>query len=525
MTTPGVSATTRDSRARVPPVDGRLVVLAAVAIAVALLVLGHRSVLALALLAAGGLVVATVAAVRWPLPTLVVATLITLLDEKITPRVLPEGLSLGPIGLSEPLLVVVGVVLAIGAAQRGTLLPAVRDPVVALAAAFAGVAVGSAIVNGVPIHVATLGILMTVDALAIYVIARSIRVEERGVGMAIAGIVLTVAAIALFGIAQVVVAPTLFGFAAFTGRFGEGVRITSIIGNPNMLAAVLGLTIPFALYASRHLADRRWRWLARTCLFVLVLALLLSFSRGGWLAVGIGVILGALVVDWRSVPVFILVVVLAWGTTLVLPRNVGLALLGLDPEEFGGSILGSTIDRLDSLGGGGDVRAQYLVDGVRIISANPLLGVGPGRYGGAAASIIPSPVYEEYGASLFGYRTVHNFWLHLTGELGVVGAAAFLTLIAGMLVRLVMAARRTAGLALVVTGGAATMLVVVSLHSFTEMIFEGNMPAILIWLILGLASLLAPAAPILDRLRSPRARPAEADGRELDGSAGWNAER
>ena len=62
----------------------------------------------------------------------------------------------------------------------------------------------------------------------------------------------------------------------------------------------------------------------------------------------------------------------------------------------------------------------------------------------------------------------------------------------GLLIRLARAARRSSGVGLVVVGGAATVIVVASLHSVTEMVFEGNMPAFLIWLIMGLASTLAP---------------------------------
>lgn len=499
MTIPSVPASTQAAPTRLPGPDGWVVVAVAAALGIGLLVLGPRSVVAVAVVALALLVVAGFAAWRWPMPTLVAATLVTLADEEFTPRVLPEGLSLEPIGLSEPLLLVVGTVLGVTAVRRGTLVEALRDPVIAIAALWMLVALVSAVVNGVPPGVAALGIVMTVDALALFVLARTLRAGERDAGLALAGIVVTIAAIAVFGIAQVVIAPTLFGFASFTGRFGEGVRITSMIGNPNMLAAVLGVAIPFALYGSRHLSDARWRWAARIALFLLVLALLLTFSRGGWLAIGLGVAIGALLVDARSLLVFVLVVALAWGTTLVLPRNVGLTLLGLDADEFGGSIVGSTLDRLDSLGGAGDVRTRYLVDGMRIISDRPILGVGPGRYGGAAATITDSPVYEEYGATLFRFRTVHNFWLHLTGETGAIGAAVFLTMIVALILRLLLAARRLAGTALVVTGGTATLLVVASLHSVTEMIFEGNMPAFLLWLVVGIASLLAPNRPLVRR--------------------------
>ena len=92
-------------------------------------------------------------------------------------------------------------------------------------------------------------------------------------------------------------------------------------------------------------------------------------------------------------------------------------------------------------------------DGLRVVDDNFWLGVGPGRYGGAAAKIIESPVYEAYGVELFGYRTVHNFWLHLLGESGVLGTAVFLTMIVGLLIRLVLAAWRSDGLRFVILAG------------------------------------------------------------------------
>jgi hypothetical protein len=49
------------------------------------------------------------------------------------------------------------------------------------------------------------------------------------------------------------------------------------------------------------------------------------------------------------------------------------------------------------------------------------------------------------------------------------------------------------------------MLMVVSLHSVTEMIFEGNMPVLIVWLLLGIASVLAPARPIFGRRPWPAA--------------------
>jgi len=512
MSTPSVSRTERMPAPWLPAVDGRAFLAVVAALSLALVLAGRVSTPAFVAVLFVGLVAVAFAARRWPLSTLVTAAVTTLADPELTPRILPEGFDPGPIGLSEPMLLVAGTVVALDAIRRRTFPVALRDPVLPLAGLFVALAIVSAVVNAVPPQVALLGIVMTVDAIAIYFAVRMVPLDDRAAGLAIGAVVSVVVGAALFGIAQVVLDPDLVGFNTRAGQFGEGNRISSLIGDPNMLAAVIGIAAPFALYASRHLPDVRWRWVARMGLFVLMLALLLTFSRGAWLSVAIGCLVGALLVDWRSLPFLAVAIVLAWGAATVMPRGllVPEAAEGGAGNGSGGgggpAIVDSTGDRFGSLLDRNDTRGRYLRDGLRVIEANPLLGVGPGRYGGGAALIDPenpSPVYEEYDVELFGYRTVHNFWLHLLGESGVLGAAAFLTLVAGLLIRFVRGARDSSGLRFVVLAGAATMLMVVSLHSVTEMIFEGNMPVLVVWLVLGIASVLAPSRPLFER--RPRA--------------------
>lgn len=449
------------------------------------------------------LVLVGLAAQRWPLAALVAGALATLADPTLVARAMPAEMAAGPIGLSEPVLAVAGSVVAVEAIRTGRLWSALRDPVVPLVGLFVGLAVLSAAINATPPIVAALGIVMTIDAIAIYVVVRSTRVSERAAALAIGAIVLGAVVVALFGIGQVVVHPELLGFAAFQGFFGEGGRITSFLGNPNPVAAVLAIAIPFALFGTLSLPSRRNRWIAAVVLYVLVLALLLTFSRSAWLAVTLGAVLGAIILDWRGVLVLAAVVPLAWGSVVVMPRELAVApSVAEAPEREGPDVsrppdlVDSTVDRIGNLRERGDTRGRFTQEGIPIILDHLLLGVGPGRYGGAAATIIPSPVYEEYDTSLYGYRTIHNFWQHLLGESGALGTAAFLTVLAGLLIRFALAARRTVGRRRVLLAGAATLVLVTGFHSFTEMIYEGNLPALLIWLVLGIASLFAPASSV-----------------------------
>lgn len=470
---------------------GRATALVATALAVVVPALAPTSVAAFTAVVFLGLVITAHAARRWPLVTLVAASITTLADPVLAPHLLPVHVDLSPIGISEPLLLVAGSVVLINAAQRRLVLPALRDPVLALTGLFVGIAVVSAAFNAVPPPVAFLGILVTVDAIALYFAARMTQISVPRAALSV-GLTVAVAVVAaIVGIAQVVLHPNLLGLTPFIGQFGEGVRITSFIGNPNMVAGVIGIALPFALYGSRHLERSRLRWAARAALFTLMVALVLTFSRGGWLAVALGMTIGALVVDRRSLPVLFVSVALALLTTTLMPRSL-LASQPSDPPR----VVESTLERLTHLGESGDLRARFLRDGLRVAFDRPILGVGPGRYGGAVATIIPSPVYEAYDASLAGYRTVHNFWLHLLTEGGGLGLAAFATIVLTLMIRFARGAHATSGSRFVLTAGAATMLLVVSLQSVTEMTFEGNMPIVIVWVLAGIASAFAPGAPL-----------------------------
>jgi putative inorganic carbon (HCO3(-)) transporter len=472
--------------------DGRPVAVIFAVLVVALIVFGRASLPAFLVLAVLLLAATAYAAHFWPRTALVGAALVTLADPSVTPRFFPEQLNLGPVGASEPLLAAAGLVVAIDAIRRGTFADGFRGPTFALALLFVAVAAISALVNATPPLVALLGIFMTLDAMAIFFVWRMLPMGLRDAAWAIGAIVAAGTAAALFGIGQVLLDPNLLGFYSFVGRFGEGARITSFLGNPNMLSPVIGFTLPFALFGAVRLERPGHRWLARAVAFVLVLALVLTFSRGAWVAVGVGLVLGTLLLDRRALLVLVLLVPLAWATAVVMPRDL-LATQG--PDAAPPAVpdwIGSTVDRFDDLGGG-DLRIRFLTDGLRIIDDNLLLGVGPGRYGGAAATILGSPVYDEYDTQLFGFRTVHDFWLHLTGEVGVIGVAVFLTMVVALLIRFLRAARRSQGLAFILLAGAATATLVVGFNNLTEMLFEGNVPAILIWLILAIGSLLAPS--------------------------------
>jgi O-antigen ligase len=483
---------------RAPVIDGRWTAVALVALGIGAAMSGTAgpTFVALAILVLLG---TAYAAYHWPRATIVAAALTTLLDPVVAMRVLPETLSAGPIGISEPLLAVAGVTAIATSVRKRGMSAALRDATLLLAALFIGVSIVSAKVNGTPPLVAAFGIVMTVDAIAIFIVWRALQPSDSDGGRAIVAIVAAGVAVAVFGIGQVVFAPNLFGYARVASLPDDVGRITSFLGNPNIVASVLGFVLPFPLFAVVGLRGRQIRWLAIAAAFLLIVALVLTYSRGAWIAVAAGLVLGALLIDWRTLAVTALLTGAAVGAVAVMPTHLSVP-AELSPTPSPGQHEPSPpatapTPAPDPLRGltSGEVRIYWLQNGIKIIRDHPVLGVGPGRYGGAVARIIPSPVYDEYSTTLGRLRTVHNFWLHLGGEVGVVGLSIFLAMVVALVIRFVWAARDAGGgTRFVLLAGAATAAIVVAINSATEMLFEGNIPAVLIWLIFAVASTLAP---------------------------------
>jgi O-antigen ligase len=195
-------------------------------------------------------------------------------------------------------------------------------------------------------------------------------------------------------------------------------------------------------------------------------------------------------VDWRAPVALVLFCLLAYGTALVLPRHV------LDPDagDAGFDLGAATLGRFGALSGGTDLRLQFVQNATPIIADHPLLGAGPGRYGGAVAWRFGTPLSEEYTAGAVPRdRTVDNFWLHLVVESGLLGVTLFAAALIAAMWQLLRAARRSGGELRVLLAGAAAMAVVVAVDSLTEMLLEGNTTSFATWFFLGLGSVLAGA--------------------------------
>jgi O-antigen ligase len=471
-------------------------VLAAVGILLGLSAIGvaYVSITGFALLAAATLVMVALAALRWPRALLVGVALAPILDRFLIARVMPAGVQGITQYFSEILLLVVGLVLLADGVRRGRVVAAFRTPATIALGAFVLVAIVSTALNAVPPLIAGAGIVYTVDAIALFYLARIVGFDERQAMLAIGAVVLAVTVMAFIGFLQGLLDPNLFGLHVVEGRSGESVRAGSIVRDPNILGTLIGLTLPFPLFGIVHFSTSRLRWLAGAAALILAVALLLTYSRGSWLGVVAGLAIVLLFLDQRVFLVALAIGAMALGVATYMPRDL---LVPGDPTGAGHKtpqfdVWDTTQERISAVGEGRDLRTLFVLNAIPILRDHPLAGVGPGRYGGAVAYDFKSPIYTEYGTAklLTAQRTVDNFWLHILVETGVLGAAALIAMLVALGYRLVRVAVSSRGghyiLAAGALGGAATVTVATG----TTMLLEGNTVAFVFWFILGVASLL-----------------------------------
>jgi putative inorganic carbon (HCO3(-)) transporter len=187
-------------------------------------------------------------------------------------------------------------------------------------------------------------------------------------------------------------------------------RMGGTLGGPNALAWYLDFILPFVLSFLFVKIPSRVRKLLFPCLVLGMIALVLTFSRGGWL----GFLIGALVVG------------LFYLRTCPLRKKIFLVLLLILCGGASGIIIFDTDnpiqDRLTADDKGSAwVRVPLMRVAWNMIMANPVIGNGLNNYVLVYQNFDDTP---EQVTSHFPYP-VHNFFLQLTAEIGLPGILFF----------------------------------------------------------------------------------------------------
>lgn len=304
------------------------------------------------------------------------------------------------------------------------------------------------------------------EALAIYVIARDTLRTRRDWAGLIACFFIGASGEAFIGTVQ---SQLGLGNASFAITKSLS-RAFGTFGRPNSYAGYLEMVFPFAvtvsLWALWSLPGAIVRWLAarrgplmgeRRALLpllgllfalagagmtglMLAAGITLSFSRGAWLGGAVGLLVMMLLAGRRwaiaaLTGIALIVAVLVFGGAGVLPDtvekrlgSVGSSLILLDYDTVPITPQNFAVKE----------RMAYWFGGIHMAEDHPWQGVGLGNYG------------AEYDARYFtspfmkAQVHAHNYYIHITAETGLIGLAAYLLLIGGVLATGVGAVRRSA---------------------------------------------------------------------------------
>jgi putative inorganic carbon (HCO3(-)) transporter len=282
--------------------------------------------------------------------------------------------------------------------------------------------------------------------------------------------------VALHGIYQFLFQVGPEGFILF-GRF---MRAFGTFEQPNPYAGYLGLTLPLAVglvmaavVPSGERVKGSWLVIAAGSGMVMLIALVMSWSRGAWFGFGAAVAAIVLAVVARSgraavlgaVLVVILVYALIAGGLALVPPSVAQRFVDFVPylsfaDVRGVEVTDANFAVLE--------RMAHWQSALGMWSDHPWLGVGIGNY---------EPVYSRYALPLWPLPLghAHNYYLNIAAEAGVLGLASYLLLWAAALLVTWRATRRAQGWYWGVALGVLGMLVHLSTHNLFDNLYVHGM--------------------------------------------------
>jgi len=248
--------------------------------------------------------------------------------------------------------------------------------------------------------------------------------------------------------------------------------------NPNYAAQYLVATIPAACACADAAVTtaRRWFWVAAAAALAVFLAA--TGSRGGYLGIFVGGTVWALYAarskGWLARPA------VKRGLTVVCVLLIAVTIVVVP------ILWKKTIESKQEM-----VRPQLWVTALRMVSASPVLGVGPGNFPIAFGYF---DGYKGQWAPDDQYRIqfVHNDYLEFAAEYGLLGLLALGWLILRSVVRLWRAPAPEPGSRDFIAAGPALAAVSgVLAHATVSFPFLMPAPALLFWVNLGFVAVLA----------------------------------
>ncbi len=233
-----------------------------------------------------------------------------------------------------------------------------------------------------------------------------------------------------------------FGIRLPTSRFAGVGKVssfaaTSVFGNENNFATYLTLTLPYLFCLGLIFRERRVRIIGGVLTAADLIALLFTGSKDNLIAMALVflTVLIFLATDPRQRTRFLgLILIGIVALLVIIPSLNGTGLLPLPQRAVTKFSFTALQQEIASGQGSGAARTSLLKDGIGFVGDSGGIGVGAGN---AETYVLNLPDFP-------GVSNLHDWWLEVTVNLGLVGLSLYVAFYGFLLTRAMRIARRAA---------------------------------------------------------------------------------
>ena len=222
----------------------------------------------------------------------------------------------------------------------------------------------------------------------------------------------------LIAVAEVATGLHLPSFRAGSENAGGLIGVGSLFGNQNNFATFLSLSLPYFAVLPIVFQDVRLKVIGFAGASVVLVFILLAGSKSGLLSAGL-VVVGLLMLvgaDRRARGRLLVAgAIAALAVALVVPSVLGGGVVELDERTVTKLDFNVLVTQFQTQQGSGGVRGALLTDGLSMVNETNGLGVGAGNAEARVRALTDFP----------GVANLHNWWLEVLVNGGVVGLALY----------------------------------------------------------------------------------------------------
>jgi len=292
-------------------------------------------------------------------------------------------------------------------------------------------------------HRAALGLYRAffIEPVAIFYVATDLLRGEQSLRRAVVSFAIGSSLFAILNL--VAVAQALLNHS-----FHVGSAPNALYGDANYVAMYLEPPVAFAMAVFLFGSTPRWRWLGAAWLPITGLALLLTLSKGAYLALFVLVVVVILRMRRWMLPLLIGLVVVAFALSRI-------PLIAQRIATSENSLVG---------------RFQIYGAAIRVLKENPILGLGLGGF---------DYTFRKHASQPYP----HDIWLTFWVEIGLLGLIAFAVIFFGLLWRGWRALPQTEGFYRVAMWGVVGSLVLWGIHGLVDSPYWKNDMSVEFWVV------------------------------------------